>query len=291
MLAASRRDTITFECHGATVRVRSDEEEVLAHLLTRLPPGVRPYRAERRPDVSYRMWRADRATTSSGSAYLVTLRDGEERERHELTGVTDARAAAEIIADDLEFRIALHSPRLLFVHAAAVAWAGRVIVFPGSTCAGKSTLAAELVSAGAIYYSDEFAVLDEEGLVHPFTRPLHLRGRAGAPPRDVHPAELGGVAASEPLPLGLVVATSYRAGARWRPRLMSPGRTALALFSNTVIARRRPAHAMALLARAIERCGARGVRSPRGEATAMVREILDLTNVSPDAMLDVQMVC
>jgi hypothetical protein len=30
---------------------------------------------------------------------------------------------------------------------------------------------AELVRAGATYYSDEFAVLDSRGRVHPFPRP------------------------------------------------------------------------------------------------------------------------
>ena len=43
-----------------------------------------------------------------------------------------------------------------------VTWGrGRAIVIPGRTFSGKSTLVAELVRAGATYYSDEYAVEDE----------------------------------------------------------------------------------------------------------------------------------
>jgi hypothetical protein len=238
--------------------------------------------------VSYRVGRIDHDTSGRGSL-VVSLRHGAERERHEVAGVTDARAVAALIGDDMEFRVALHSPRRLFVHAAAVAWGGHVIALPARTCAGKSTLAVELVRAGATYYSDEFAVLDVEGLVRPFTRPLRLRGRDGTPPRDIHPEELGGTAGSEALPLGLVVATTYRAGARWRPHPMSPGEVALALFANTVIARRRPAHAATLIARAVGR-GATGVHGARGEAAEVAGQLLDLMERAPRSTPDARLV-
>ena len=32
-----------------------------------------------------------------------------------------------------------------------------------------------MVRAGATYYSDEYAVIDDTGLVHPFARPLGIR--------------------------------------------------------------------------------------------------------------------
>ena len=56
----------------------------------------------------------------------------------------------------------------VFVHAGVVGWKGHAIVIPGRSRSGKTTLVAELVKAGAEYYSDEFAVLDAEGRVHPF---------------------------------------------------------------------------------------------------------------------------
>jgi len=56
-----------------------------------------------------------------------------------------------------------------------VAWRGRAILLPGRSYVGKSTLVMELVRAGAVYYSDEYAVLDARGRVHPFAQPVALR--------------------------------------------------------------------------------------------------------------------
>ena len=49
-------------------------------------------------------------------------------------------------------------------------------MLPAPSFGGKTTLVAALVRAGAIYYSDEFAVLDEQGFVHPYAKPLSIRG-------------------------------------------------------------------------------------------------------------------
>ena len=57
---------------------------------------------------------------------------------------------------------------LVFIHAGAVGWRGKAIVFPGNSFFGKTTLVAELVRRGAAYLSDEYAILDENGVVHPF---------------------------------------------------------------------------------------------------------------------------
>ena len=61
------------------------------------------------------------------------------------------------------------------MHAGVVGWKGWALVLPGKSGAGKTTLVAELIRAGATYYSDEYAVLDERGRVHPYARPLAVR--------------------------------------------------------------------------------------------------------------------
>src|SRR5579875_714636 len=77
------------------------------------------------------------------------------------------------------------------VHAGAVAWHGCGILLPGKTHAGKSSLVAELVRRGATYYSDEYALIDGEGRLHPYPRPLLLRH--GSPEQTpVTCEELGG---------------------------------------------------------------------------------------------------
>jgi hypothetical protein len=114
--------------------------------------------------------------------------------------------------------------RRVFVHAGVVGWQNRAILIPGKSFVGKTTMVAELVRAGATYYSDEFAVLDPQGLVHPFHKPLSLREpNGGGNQTNIAVEEIGGTAGSEPLPVGLVLASEFKPGSRWRPRALSPG--------------------------------------------------------------------
>jgi hypothetical protein len=266
----AERGSLTFECHGTVVSMRADALDVLSLVRERLPPGARLLPAAQ-PDVSYDVRPA--LDESSSGRYVIAVRGARDREWVELARVPDAATAALTAADDAEFRIALHAPVKLFVHAAAVAWRSRMLVIPGRTCTGKSTLAAALVRAGAAYYSDEFTVIDDAGLVHPFARPLQLRAHGGSPRRSVTAASIG-VEGVEPLPLGLVVSAPFRPGARWSPRTMSTGETALALMENAVVARTRPAHAMMRIARALE-WGVCGLQGVRGEADDVAQSLLD----------------
>ena len=266
---AAARDELAFECHGTRIRVRSDDASVLAAVAHRLPPGATPCAAAC-PHVWYRV---RRTAQRDDAAFHLAVGGEPPTGAGEVAYVRDADAAAALLLDDVEFRVALHAPDRLFVHAAAVAWHDRVIAIPGRTFAGKSTLAAALVRTGAHYFSDEFLVLDEHGIVHPFPRPLHLRAADGSA-RAVSPHTIGAVGAA-PLPLGLVVRATYRPGAPWRPRRLTPGQTALALLHDVVVARTRPAHAMARVARAMEH-GVAGVRVTRGEADEAARRLLHL---------------
>ena len=101
------------------------------------------------------------------------------------------------------------------VHGGVVAHDGRALLLPGPTHAGKSTLVAELVRRGAPYFSDEYALIDADGRVHPYPRALLLRDGSGYDqPRLA--TELGGTVAHEPL-----------SGGPHRGTALFPGRLAL----------------------------------------------------------------
>ena len=169
-----------------------------------------------------------------------------------------------------ELLIAQHAPEHLFVHAGAVAWQGMGVVMPGHSLSGKTSLVRAFVEAGAIYYSDEYAVMDRRGQVHPYARPLAIRGGPGRAATRVPPSALGASIGRIAVPVGLILVTTHRSGATWRPRCIARSRAAIALMAHAVAARGDPRHSMPILAAAARRALALG--GPRGEATALVRQ-------------------
>ncbi|MFL5845386.1 MAG: hypothetical protein ACJ762_11880 [Solirubrobacteraceae bacterium] len=175
----------------------------------------------------------------------------------------------EIAALDAALRkhIATHAPDHVFVHAGVVAHRGAAIVLPAATHAGKSELVAALVRAGAAYCSDEYAVIDREGCVHPYARPMTLRGRDGSAP-----ARVRAPGHREPLPVGLIVATTFVPGARWAPAERTAAEGALLLLAHAGQGRAEPARVLDALHRAA--AGARVLEGPRGEADEVARALL-----------------
>lgn len=163
----------------------------------------------------------------------------------------------------------------VFIHAGVVGWKGKAIIIPARSFKGKSTLTAELVRRGALYYSDEYAVLDEKARVHPFPKELSLRGIKNDYDQVDHPVEaLGGKAGKRPIPVGMVVISEYKKGAKWNPKELNSGQGVMALIDNTVPIRRDPHFALPILSRV----GSNAViiKSKRGEAQVAAGSILDL---------------
>ena len=118
----------------------------------------------------------------------------------------------------LSGHIAIESPDFVAVHAGVVADGDRAIVMPGELL-GQDDPGRALVEAGAVYYSDEYAMLDEAGRVHPYARQLSFRPPTGFQSSSCRAA--GGVAGDGALPVGMVILTRYRPGGEWRPRQLS----------------------------------------------------------------------
>jgi serine kinase of HPr protein (carbohydrate metabolism regulator) len=179
----------------------------------------------------------------------------------------------EALESDLRLFVAELAKHRVFVHAGVVGWKGKAIVIPGRSYSGKSTLVAELVRAGATYYSDEYAVLDSRGRVHPFSKPLELREEGQYRQKKITAAELGGESGRKPLPVGLVLMTQFKSGARWRPRKLTAGKGVLEMLFNTVSARRSPARALATLQRVAAQ--AEVLKGVRGDARKVVPAVLE----------------
>jgi hypothetical protein len=253
--------------HGVRLGVRTNTPAILERLEPCLPPGWRPSRSAL-VDELFSVWvdPADSATRPS-RVYV----GGKRRAR-----TRDLRQAFAVLESELRQSLAARSRQRTFVHAGVVGWRGQAIVVPGRSRSGKTTLVAELVRAGASYLSDEFAVIDSRGRVHPFAKPLSIRGAGGCDLHVSRPSaeDLGGTSATRPLPIGLVVFASHEPGAEWRPQPLTAGQAVIEMLAHTVPARLRPAASLQALERAVSR--ATLVKAKRGEAALVARRVLEL---------------
>jgi hypothetical protein len=217
---------VCMEAYGLKIGVRVNAPDVPADVLDCLPPGWRPLDT---PFVDYLLsLRLGGPGPRPGSKNYYLLHGG----LTQLARTLDRAVALAALENELQRYVATNARDRVFVHAGAVAWRGRAIVLPGRSFAGKSTLVNALLAAGATYYSDDYAVLDRKGRVHPFARRLSLR-RPGADPLRMTAAELGADTGSGPAPVGLIVFTEYRPGTTWQAKSLSPARTLFELASNT----------------------------------------------------------
>lgn len=247
--------------------VRSDDARTLERITEYLPPGTRPAATgvvERLYSIKLGGRGEGRGLRRFNLLYSDHVR---------VARTADERELFERFEADLQLAVAEAARGRVFVHAGVVGWGGKAILIPGRSFSGKTTLTAELVKAGATYYSDEFAVLDPEGRVHPYAKPLAVRDNSTHRQRKVCVEELGGSVASKPLPVRLVVVSEFREGARFRPRVLSMGQGSLALLANAVPARRRPAEVLETLAKVVR--GAAVLRGARGDAEGAALKILE----------------
>jgi hypothetical protein len=118
------------------------------------------------------------------------------------------------------------------VHAGAVRWRGGAVLLPGPSHAGKSTLVAELIRRGCVYYSDEYALIDGEGRANPYPRALQLRDGEGRV-RPVLAAEWGAETGEGPAAVRLILALEYAANSAWAVRRVSQSDMVLTLLRHT----------------------------------------------------------
>jgi energy-coupling factor transporter ATP-binding protein EcfA2 len=177
------------------------------------------------------------------------------------------------LLSDITLEVAQRAPRWSLFHAGAVAWGNAGIVLAGPSGSGKSTLVAALLRLGATYYSDEVAVIDGSGRLHPFLKPVWLY--LGRPDElghktALHAASLGARSGTRACPVHVVAFPEWRAGSRVRARPMPRATAALALFSNGFTSERRPGRTLRHATRAVESASCLHIRYPDAERAARV---------------------
>jgi hypothetical protein len=249
------------------VGVRVNDPAALDRIVERLPHGWKPAKSPY-VDYLYSLLIGGEGPAPGMRRFHLLYGDSQR-----LARTLDLEEVFDVLEADLQLYIAEWNKRRVFVHAGVVGWRGRAIVIPGRSFSGKSTLVAELVRLGATYYSDEYAVVDSNGKIHPYPKPLSIRENGSTKQRRCPVEQFGGKAGSRPLPAGLVLVGKYRPEGQWRPRRVSAGMGALALLSNTVSARTSPESALDALKKLVT--NAMVLKGDRGEAKHLAHRILE----------------
>lgn len=170
-----------------------------------------------------------------------------------------------------------YAPDRVFMHSGAVGWNGKAIVMPGDSFKGKSTLVAELVRNGAEYYSDDFAIFDKDGMLHPFPRALAMR-KADRTFKDysLTAESLGGETGTTPIPVGMILVTGYAPGARWKPQMLTAGQGILEMMPHILSVRRHPEFVVKVLNNVVN--SAIIASSPRGTAEKFAKILLNFVD-------------
>jgi hypothetical protein len=217
--------TIAAECYGVSIGIHCCPEDAAA-VSTHLPLGCNPispmeaahrFIFEADPHIEG-FYSVKRGLSAKAQAPAQPL-----------------EAALRTLQKELHICVAEHATSHAFVHAGVVAWKDRTIILPGCSHAGKSTLVWSLVQAGAVYYSDEYAIFDEHGSVYPFALPIGLRLNHGER-RFINPDNV----ASSPRKPDFIVFARHRSGAKWRPRRLQPAAAVLQLLRHSIAVRRNP---------------------------------------------------
>jgi hypothetical protein len=263
-----------FRAYGLRIGVRVNSAVMLGPVYQHLPAGATPLAS----DVVDRLYSLIASEPSrSRSIRRFNLLYGDT---HQIARTEQMEDLFEIMESDMDSYIARKARGKVFVHAGAVGWGNRMVVIPGQSQSGKTTLVKALLDVGATYYSDEYAVFDRSGRVQPFPAAIFRASRNQGVLRAI--AEyVGPQVSNEALPMGLIVLTRYRVGARWKPRMLSPGRGLLGLLANTATARSQPKRAMEILGRtAHDLVVLSGPRGEAGETALAIREWLLASDAS-----------
>ena len=234
---------MTFESFGVRVSLESDSEELLAKVLSIAETallGKLSFIDNPKLDIGYRFG----VFLDEGIYYL--FQNGEQ------TNFSKSEFILfKFFNSMLRVTVAENAVNSVFIHAGVISWKDQAVIFPARSFKGKTSLVAELIKHGAVYFSDEYAVVDLEGLVHPFARDLSIRGVTDEyVEADISPFAFGAQVAEMPARLGCVILTEYRNGRSWRPRRLSVGNGILETIPHTIPMRADAAMSLKILNRA-----------------------------------------
>ena len=222
----NRENEFRFESYGVTIRVESNRIEVLR----RAEEVVRRSLLDRIVILENQETEHSFGVTLDDNGVYTLYQNGEENTHGE-----SEQKFFKFFGSIIRLTVAEFAKGKVFLHAGVVGWKGSAILLPANSFQGKTTLVAELVRNGASYYSDDFAILDENGMVHSFPRMLAMRGVEDEYSQtDISVESLGGTFGAGAIPVRMVVITEFRPDAIWRPQILTEGLGVMEMVPHTI---------------------------------------------------------
>ena len=268
-MAFSRRNSkFCFESYGVGVRIESNSPEVLHRAVETTRSALLGQVKEVSCESSQQVF----SFLVSPDGKCTIIQNGES-----MVSAEPEKRFWKFFNSLVRILVAEFAKNHVFLHAGVVGWREKAIVLPGDSFFGKTTLVAELVRNGAEYYSDEYAILDHEGLVHPFARPLSMRTDGKSIVETATPiSELMGVSGENPIPVGVVLFTRHFPESTPKYEFMTTGQGVVEIIAQTIAIKRNTVFAINVLKKALT--GAIIVKSPRPDAGSFARTFLEFVD-------------
>lgn len=255
----------SFQSYGAKIRIDSNSQDIIdkAKKVARqsLLSNVKTIGHSQHPDQIIEL-------TKSKSGSYRFLQNGKY-----LSSGRSQKKFLKFFDTIIRISVGESARNLVFVHAGVVGWKGHAILMPGDSFTGKSTLVAALVKNGAEYYSDDFAILDSEGLVQPFPRAISMRTNDGSyVPYELSVDQLGGTIGQRHIPVALVLLTEYGAKKKWNPKILTPGQGILEIIPFVLPFSKQPEFSLKVLNNVTD--NAIIASSPRSNAEHFAKTLL-----------------
>lgn len=257
-----------FECLNVKIGIQTESSAVFDKLKESFPSilPIRWRRVARAAEVEHWFTVLGKDLTEGFEIY---------KESELISGNNPLEESLNFLESRIRSTIAEFTKDFVFLHAGAVSWKGKAIVIPGKSFAGKTTLVAALIKRNCDYLSDEFAVIDKRGFVHPFPKKLSLRGIIDDFLQvDFEVEDLGGKRRRKPVPIGFILVAEYKEKTK-RPviKINSLGEGIMAGVANSFSVRQNPKLVLEVLGVVAAR--ATMLQSTRGEAEEFADFFLD----------------
>lgn len=257
---------VEFDAFGVKIEISSNDRQLLKKIKTVLPliiPENLLFNENQNPEHTFKLDRIDR------SAKVAVYKNNKK-----LFDYFNDESLIEYLSSQIRITVAEFAESKVFIHAGAVGWKDSAIIIPGTSFSGKTTLVSELIKAGAVYYSDEYAVLDEEGYLHPYPKMLSMRGIIDDFQQlDTAPEDFGARIGSQPIPVKMVLITQYKKNGRWKPQIIKTGEGLMEILKHTIPIRLNPEFVLKVLKKTAS-CAVI-TKSKRGEAKIAAPSVLE----------------